>query len=61
MEKLTYNVAEAAIRLGVSEPSLYQAIKKGEMPVIRIGHRVLVPKAALEKMLENATPAGSKA
>ena len=46
-EKLTYNVPEAAVRLGVSEPSLYQAIKKGEVPVIRIGHRVLIPIAAL--------------
>ena len=57
-EKLTLKVSEAAIKLGVSEPTLYQAIKKGEVPVLRIGHRILVPVVALEKLLENA---GSKA
>ena len=57
-EKLTLNVSEAAVRLGVSKPTLYQAIKKGEVPVIRIGHRVLIPISALEKHLATA---GSKA
>ncbi len=57
-EKLTLNVSEAAIRLGVSKPSLYQAIKRGEVPVIKIGHRVLIPISALEKLLATA---GSKA
>jgi len=54
MEKLTLNVSEAALKLGVSRPSLYQAIKKGEVPVIRIGHRVLIPIAALEQYLSCA-------
>ena len=53
-EKLTYKVSEAAIKLGVSEPTLYDSIKRGEIPSIRIGHRVLVPIAALEKYLANA-------
>jgi excisionase family DNA binding protein len=57
-EKLTYNVSEAAIRLGVSLPSLYQAIRKGEVPVIRIGHRILIPISALEAKL--LATAGSK-
>lgn len=53
-EKLTLNVSEAAIQLGISRPSLYQAIKRGEVPVIKIGHRVLIPISALEKLLVNA-------
>ena len=57
-EKLTLNVSEACVRLGVSKPSLYQAIKKGEVPVIKIGHRLLIPISALERHLANA---GSKA
>lgn len=57
MEKLTLNASEAAVRLGVSLPSLYQAIKKNEVPVIRIGHRVLIPISALKEYL---AAAGSK-
>ena len=53
-EKLTLNVAETCIKLGVSAPSLRKAIKKGEVPVILIGHRVLIPVSALQRYLENA-------
>lgn len=59
--KVVYTVEEAAGLLEISLPSAYQAVKKGEIPVIRIGRRILVPVAALEKMLENATSTGSKA
>ena len=54
MEKIVYTVEEAAELLEISLPSAYQAIKKGEIPVIRIGRRILVPVAALEKMLASA-------
>jgi excisionase family DNA binding protein len=53
-EKLTLNVSEAAVRLGISKPSLYQAIKKGEVPVLKIGHRLLIPISALERHLATA-------
>ena len=58
-ERLTVTVREAARALGVSHVSLYNSIANGEFNhVIRIGHRILIPKAALEKLLANA---GSKA
>ena len=53
-ERLTLDVASACIRLGVSKPTLYKAIKKGEVPVIRIGHRILIPISALEAHLATA-------
>jgi excisionase family DNA binding protein len=53
-KKLTYNVSEAAKMLGVSEPTLYDSIKRGEIPHIFIGHRILIPIAALKKYLDNA-------
>lgn len=53
-ERLTLTVDEAAERLGLSRPVAYQAVKRGEIPVIRIGRRILIPIAALEKMLANA-------
>jgi len=50
-EKLTLTVAEAAKCLGIGRNSAYEAIAKGEIPVVKIGKRLLVPKAALEKLL----------
>jgi len=52
--KLTYNVPEAAQKLGVSEPTLRESIKRGLIPSIRIGHRVLIPVSALDKYLDSA-------
>lgn len=49
---LTVSVPEAAERLGISRGSAYKAVKSGELPVIRIGDRILVPSAALDRMLQ---------
>lgn len=57
-EKVVLTVEEAAELLKISRPSAYQAVQRGEIPVIRIGRRILVPVAALEKLLATA---GSKA
>ena len=57
-QRLTMNVEEAAVVLGISRASAYQAVTRGEIPCIRIGRRILVPKAALERMLEGAGPPG---
>jgi len=52
MEKLTYNVPEAAKVLGISRSLAYELVKRGEIPALRIGSkRVVIPKAALEKYL----------
>lgn len=55
-EKLTLTVAEAAKCLGICRNSAYEAIARGEIPVIRIGKRLLVPKAALEVLLSDGQP-----
>lgn len=52
----TYTIAEAAELLGVGRNSAYEAAKKGEIPAIRIGSRILVPKVALDRMLEPGEP-----
>jgi excisionase family DNA binding protein len=48
----TFTVPEAAEILRVSRWSAYEAAKKGEIPTIWIGRRCLVPRRALERMLE---------
>ena len=50
-DKKTLTVEEAARELGVSRNKAYEACRDGEIPVIRIGRRMLVPRAALERML----------
>jgi len=50
-------VGEAASILQISRGAAYQAAKTKELPTIRIGRRLLVPIAALERMLGGATAA----
>jgi excisionase family DNA binding protein len=62
-ERATYTVDEAAKLLGIGRNLCYEKVKTGEIPVIRIGRRLLVPRRALEKLLEQGqaiTPAHSK-
>ena len=51
-EKIILSVTETAYLLGLSRNSTYQGIQSGAIPSIRVGKRILVPKAALERMLE---------
>ncbi len=51
MEKRTYTVPEAAEALGIGRNAAYEAARTGQLPTIRIGERILVPVAALERML----------
>ena len=50
-ERATLSVKEAARVLGVGKNQLYAAVKVGEMPVVRIGSRLLISRAVLERML----------
>jgi len=43
---------ETAGILGLSKASAYEAARRGEIPTIRIGKRLLVPTAALRRMLD---------
>jgi len=51
MERQTVTVEEAAQILGIARSSAYEAVRRGELPVIRIGRRYVVPRVALERML----------
>jgi excisionase family DNA binding protein len=53
--RLTLTVEEAAAALGISRAFAYEAVRRGEIPSIRIGRRVLVPRAALGKLLDGAS------
>ena len=51
-EPLTYTVEEAAELLGIGRNTCYEAVKRGEIPSIRIGGRILVPREALHQFLK---------
>jgi excisionase family DNA binding protein len=53
-DRLVYSVEEAAKLLGISRSFAYKAVHRGEVPSMRIGRRILVPKAALERYLSLA-------
>jgi excisionase family DNA binding protein len=46
-----FSVEEVGEILGISRGSAYAAAKAGFLPVIRIGHRCIIPRAALECLL----------
>lgn len=49
--RLTLTVEEAAMLLGISRAFAYEAVRRGEIPSIRIGRRVLVPRVALDRLV----------
>ena len=51
-ERLVYTVAEAGEMLGISRAFAYELVARGELPVIRLGRRRLVPKVALLALVE---------
>ncbi|MSQ17763.1 MAG: DNA-binding protein [Dehalococcoidia bacterium] len=54
MVRATLTVTEAAEVLGVGRNFAYELARVGKLPTIRLGRKVLVPRAALEKMLAGA-------
>lgn len=45
-------VAQAAALLGVGERTYRSAAARGEVPIVRVGRRALVPGAQLARLLE---------
>jgi excisionase family DNA binding protein len=60
---LTYTVAQAARRAGVSASYYYRAAHQGLVPAKFLGRRIVVPKAALHQFLgeSQAAPVGGEA
>lgn len=55
-----YSVEEVAEMLGVGRTHAYAMVKSGELPSVRLGRRLLVPAAALDKLLASCeTPCPS--
>lgn len=53
-EPVVLTVEEAAELLRISRGSAYEAVRTGEIPSIRINHRILVPRGRLLAVINMA-------
>ena len=52
-QKQVISVDEAARILGISRNLAYEAVRRGDIPSIRVGQkRILIPVRALERLLD---------
>ena len=49
--KLTYTVPEVAVLLGISRTTAYECVRRGEIPSLTLGRRILITHAQLEQLL----------
>ncbi len=49
----TLSVMEAARSIGVSRPTIYRLIGRGELPTFKLGSRTLILRTDLENLLVN--------
>ncbi len=57
-DQAVLSITEAAQFMGVSANSMKRALTRGDVPFIRLGVRVLVPRAALEGYIEKQMAVG---
>lgn len=52
--RATLSVEEAAGILGISRALAYTLVTKGDIPSLRLGRRIVVPRKALDELLDRA-------
>lgn len=53
-ERLTFTVEEAARLLGIGRSLAYGLVATGELPSIRLGRRIVIPRSAVDGLLTSA-------
>lgn len=56
-DQLAVSVDEAARLLGVSRDLVYDLVRRGELPAVRLGRRIVIPYRSLERLLEAGSTA----
>ena len=54
-DRLTLSIEEAAALLGISRALAYDLVRRGELPQLRLGRRIVVPRKALEDFIDDCT------
>ena len=57
-ERVTMSVEEASEALGISRSLAYELVRRGALPSLRLGRRIVVPVRALEELVDHACAAG---
>ncbi len=52
-DKPTFSVEEAGQILGIGRATAYRAVHLGQIPSLRLGTRLFIPRAALAKLAES--------
>jgi excisionase family DNA binding protein len=50
--RLTISVEEAGRLLGISRCLAYELVNRGDIPSVRLGRRIVVPRRALDRLLD---------
>ncbi|MGD0254965.1 MAG: helix-turn-helix domain-containing protein [Acidimicrobiales bacterium] len=53
-ERLVLTVDEAAYLLSISRGLAYELVARGQLPAIRLGRRIVIPRVVLEELLGTA-------
>jgi excisionase family DNA binding protein len=53
-EQPVLTVSEAARLLRLSRAFTYELIARGELPSVRFGRRIMIPRAAIERILDDS-------
>ena len=59
-EPAVLSVVAAGRMVGLGRSAAYDAIRRGELPSIRFGRRIVVPVAALKRLLEDGCAVPSR-
>lgn len=54
--RLTVTVEEAGELLGISRAHAYELVRRGELPSLRLGRRIVVPVGRLRAMVDGEAP-----
>ena len=54
IDRLTYTVTQTAGLLGISRTSAYECVRRGEIPSLTLGRRVVISRVAVDRMLDGA-------
>lgn len=50
-KRVTLSVAEAAELLGISRGTAYEYARTGQLPAVRLGRRLVIPKCRFDELL----------
>jgi len=58
-DRLVYSVKEMAELLGVGRSTAYELVRSGSIASLRFGRRIVIPKIALQRLLDGSEPASN--